>query len=654
MHRLPLFLISLFCITSLFSQDVENYDYQLEITPSYSDSIKAGEDNSVVLKYKYSYEYIFKDGELALYVLLHKKIRVFTDEGVEANNKVYIPLGGRDRLMSYEARVVTPEGKVTALGTDAIKEGTDDESGYTYKYFAFEGIEKGVDLEYYYLIKRENLSYTGRAFYLQQDDADRHDVDFSVISPSNLLFKFKSYNGLPEMVQDSLQTEKNVFNLHIDYLPKFHEQKNAFDRANMQYLMFKLDKNIASNKSGVVSYGNVSQAIYDGTHLIEDNKEKKMISKFVKKMEIDRTSTETMIRSVENAIKTKFSHVENSNPALANIAFMMEHSAYNSEGAAKLFCTVLDELDIKHVTVITCDRTELPFDKDFEAYSFLDEYILYFPSLDMYLEPANFQYRLGYVSPGYMNTYGLFIKAVKVGDFVTGTGKVKWIEPLTSDKTYSHIYAKVNFNKDFEEPVYEYRTESFGFYAYYQSFYDVVKEQEKKDEFTRSALENIDEEGEIKDLKVENEGGNNFGLKPYVVTGNIVTDKFLEVGGKKYLFKVGEMIGPQMEMYQEEERVLPVQNSYNRSYHREITFNIPEGYKIVNLDDLNMKVQHETDGKVDMSFVSTYKQTGNSITVTVDESYDRIELPKEEYEAFQKVINAAADFNKIVLIYEPI
>jgi hypothetical protein len=143
-------------------------------------------------------------------------------------------------------------------------------------------------------------------------------------------------------------------------------------------------------------------------------------------------------------------------------------------------------------------------------------------------------------------------------------------------------------------------------------------------------------------------------VKPLVISANVNTDKFLEVAGMKYLFKVGELIGPQMELYQEEKRELPVQSDYNRAYHRELTFNIPEGYKIVNLEDINMDVTHKTKDKVDLAFVSTFKQEGNTIKVTIDEFYELMDMPKEEYESYQAVVNAAADFNKIVLIYEPI
>jgi hypothetical protein len=655
MRKIFLLITSLVISQLLFSQSgIQNDNYKLEESPKYNASVDVGEDNSIILKYNYSIEYVFEDGYLNGYILKHKKIRVLTDKGIEQNNKIYIGVGSDDVIVKQEARVISPSGEVTSLGDDAIKEGVDEESNYKYKYFAFEGIEKGYDLEYYYLVRRQSYSYRGRAVYLQDETTDKYDVDFTVIAPSNLEFKFKTFNALPEMARDTTNDEKNVYSVHVDTLNKFNAQKSAFEGANMQYVLFKLDKDASSGKSGFVSYGAVSQNIYDNYHVLAEKSDKKKISKLIKKMEVDRTSTESMIRSVENYLKTNFTVIESSSPLLSDVSVMLSNSAYNEKGATTLFCVIYDQLKVKHELVITCDRTDTPFDEKFEAYNFLDRSFLYFPEVGKYIEPVDNSYRLGYISPECMNTYGLFIKSVEVGDFVTGVGRIKRIKPLASDRTTSNLYTSVEFDTEFDSPTYEIRKESFGYYAYLQSYYDFVKEEDKREELTKSSIEYIDQEGDIEDLKVANEGGNNFGVKPLIISANVETDKFLEIAGTKYLFKVGELIGPQMELYQEEKRELPVQSDYNRAYHRELTFNIPQGYKIANLEDINMNITHQTDGDIDLAFISTFKQEGSTIKITIDEYYDLMDMPKEDYESYQDVVNAAADFNKIVLIYEPI
>ncbi len=43
---------------------------------------------------------------------------------------------------------------------------------------------------------------------------------------------------------------------------------------------------------------------------------------------------------------------------------------------------------------------------------------------------------------------------------------------------------------------------------------------------------------------------------------------------------------------------------------------------------------------------------GNLLTITIDEFYKEVLQPIDIYEPFQKVINAAADFNKVTLLLE--
>jgi hypothetical protein len=112
------------------------------------------------------------------------------------------------------------------------------------------------------------------------------------------------------------------------------------------------------------------------------------------------------------------------------------------------------------------------------------------------------------------------------------------------------------------------------------------------------------------------------------------------------------LIGEQAELYQEEERKNPVENTYNHEYAREITFTIPEGYVCKNLDDLNMEVIPFKDGKDGAGFVSTYSVDDNKVTVVVNEYYTQMEFPVEAYPEYREVINAAADFNKITLVLE--
>ena len=116
---------------------------------------------------------------------------------------------------------------------------------------------------------------------------------------------------------------------------------------------------------------------------------------------------------------------------------------------------------------------------------------------------------------------------------------------------------------------------------------------------------------------------------------------------------MGELIGKQTEMYQEKKRKLPLDSEFQREYARTITINIPEGYQIANLEDIHLDESYSEDDESLMAFKSNYELKGDQLIITADEHYKTNHLPVEKFENYRRVINSAADFNKVVLVLEP-
>jgi hypothetical protein len=111
-------------------------------------------------------------------------------------------------------------------------------------------------------------------------------------------------------------------------------------------------------------------------------------------------------------------------------------------------------------------------------------------------------------------------------------------------------------------------------------------------------------------------------------------------------------IGPQVEMYQEKPRQEPVEMDFPHIEERHIQFVIPAGYTISNPNDLNISQTYMENGQLTMGFVSDYVVKGNILSVHIMEQYRRTTYPLTQFQQFQKIINASADFNKVVLVLE--
>ena len=193
-----------------------------------------------------------------------------------------------------------------------------------------------------------------------------------------------------------------------------------------------------------------------------------------------------------------------------------------------------------------------------------------------------------------------------------------------------------------------------GYYAmYFQPFIHLVKD-EAKTELIEGFAKNINDDVEITEKELVNGDPELFGIKPIQFLLSFNSEAFIEKAGKKYLFKVGDLIGKQMQMYQEKERILPVENEFTRSYYRTINIKIPEGYKVANLNDINIKNTFNKEGNELLIFHSHYKLNGNLLVITADEHYRKNIIETSNYEDYRTVINSAADFNKLTLVFEPI
>lgn len=651
-HLLLLFI--LFAVPAIVKAQTPKYiNYDWENSPKlHTLSSKEATFDELVLKEKQSVEFIFEgENELVEYKLFHKITRVNSNTAIENNNKIYIPayLGGQ--FIMHKARVISPKGKVVTLSEKDIKQA--EEKDVIYRFFALEGLETGSEIEHIYLLKRAPR-YTGiketfqSAFY-------KKNIEFEIISPSNLHFLSKSYNGFPELQKDTTTTDKNILYAKLDSLPLLKEEKQSSYLTNLQSIIYKIGSNSINNNNDIITYGNISENIYKNLMAPSESGEQKKLKKLIDQIDLKSAGNEEeRIKNIEFYVKSNIAVIDNNAKGLDDINIILDKKTANKEGIVKLFAAIFNQLKIDYQIVLTCNRSQLKFDREFQAYLFLTDYLIYLPATKMYMEPANRFTCLGFANPNFTHNYGLFIKEVNLGSYVTGIGKVGFIEALPYDKTYHNLDIDITFDEDVVNPEITIVNNFGGYFAqYFQPYYSFYSEDEKV-KMNTMLMENYFPELKSSDISIENAGQEYFGRKPFIVKSTIKDENIVQKAGDKYLFKIGEVIGQQMEMYQEEERKTEVENDFNRLYHRTITMKLPEGYKIANPSILNMDIFQEGDGERVTTFTSKYSLTGNTCVIDINEYYKKINFSKSEFESFRKVVNAAADFNKLTIILEKI
>jgi hypothetical protein len=650
-----IFIAFLFITTIASAQpEVKYLDYDWDSIPKLH-QLTAEEAllNEVIVKDKRAVELAYENKLMKQYQLTHKIVVVNSDEAIERNNRIYIPLAGSNSILKQKARVINKNGKIKELDESNIKEAYDEEVDATYKYFALEGVEKGSEIEHFYLLKMDpRLSGSTQTF---QSEVPRKNVSFELICPSFLVFKTKSFNGFPEMkeAKDALEG-RTYLKAELDNLPKIEGEKFAAFDPHKARVMYKISGNKLTMSEHLFSYNDAAQSIYASIYTDTEKSELKKIAKLVKDIPVtEGAPLAQRVHEIEHYLKTNFGVIDASGmDKLSNINEIMTNMVTNETGMIKLFAHVFNALNIKHQLVLTTNRFETKFDEEFESYNFLSEYLIYLPENKSFIAPTSVLGRGDYIPPAWFSNYGLFIWGVQMGDQVTADSRVSYIPSLPSNRTTDSMKVHVDFDEELTQQI-KFSKSITGYYAQnFQPYYDFITEEDAK-LLTASLAQFLTEDKDnIKRLEIKNEGTENFGKKPFYFEGELESEDYVEKAGKKYMFKLGELIGPQTELYQEEERKFDVENGFNRHYHRNLSFTIPKGYQVNNLETINMDVfKEDGDGERTMAFTSTYKVEGNMVTVFCDEYYKNIIYPVDQFEDFRKVINAAADFNKITLFF---
>lgn len=626
----------------------ENYDWEA-VPKKYELSADELQEDEVIVFEKRSIQLMERNEQFVQMQLLHNIKLLNTDKAIEENNKFYISTGAESDVIVQKARVIKPDGKIIELKQADIKESKDENGNVEYRYFAFDGIEKGSYIEYLHYVQ-QLPNFTGASLVVQ-NEIDKKVVDVDILYPKHLEYLIYPMNGMKEFQKDSTQILFTRMACTITDLPGLEDEEWSAYGAALQKCYYKLNKNLDNNTGNFYTYTNVTKIIHTNMYEPPSKKAKKLMASFIKDACPDsKAPLEQRVRDLENKMKSTISVTDGGFEGSFDIEAILTNKITDQEGLTKLFLQLLREMGVAHELVMTSDRTENPFMTEFEGYNFLNESMVYINELDKYWSPG-FISRLGFPPYGYTNTKGLFIKEVTINDLTTGIGKVKQINGTKGEQSVDEINTVVTFESDMSDCNVELERIATGYKAEFpQVVFDFVDEERKK-EFRDDFLQYVDEDAKLENVTFENDNTAAMGVKPLIGRATMKGTSFIEKAGDKTLLKVGMLIGPQAEMYHKGERKLPVETAYTRQYKRKIVINIPEGQTIKNPEEVVFNIKPDEANNT-AGFVSSYEIKGNQLIITIFEYYNTVSYPASQYYIYEKVMNAAADFNKVVLVFD--
>lgn len=611
---------------------------------------KLNDESAVIILDKRRIEYIDEKEEMAVYKTLHRIVHINDDKGIEAFNRVYLPVANSEDILDIRARTILPNGKIIEVSRENIKD-LKEEDDQVYKIFAMEGLEKGAEVEFYYTYKR-NTGFFGTE--VVQGRTPVMEAIVELVSPKRLVFEMKGFNSDNKPVVET-KDEKRWLSVTEKDIAGAEKEKYASEDGNLKRFEFKLAYNTArATNDRLFSWDELAKRIHRNYTTVTD-KETKKVDGLVDDMKVEKLATALeKVVAVENYIKTNFTAREDIDGDDAeNLERIIKTKLASELGIVRLYAAIFRKLGIEHEFVLATSRDDNTIEKNFENWNNCDNSVIYFPTLKKYMAPTEAEYRFPWIDPMWGNANAFYCRSTTIGNYTTAFGEVKNLPLEDYSKSASNTDATVELNKTADTLLVNISQIYSGYAAsVYKAIFTFSSDEYKK-EITKEMIKFGTKSENVVSSKMENQDFESYHQnKPFILSATVKASELVERAGNKTIVKIGDIIGPQAEMYEEKPRQFPITVDFPHVLERNITFIIPDGYIVKNPDDLKINVTYTDGGQVTMGFVSDYKIEGNKLKIHIMEEYRRTYYPLAQYEIFKKIINAAADFNKVVLVLE--
>ena len=570
------------------------------------------------------------------------KINKITDE---SNNEILISKINVSEIIDIKSKVINNDS-IKTYGFNQMKEMINTStSTENYNYYKIPGINEQDIVEIIYTVKKD-FNFNGNKII---------EESYPILSSKFILIEndFKSnikiYNSYSSSVIDTLFDGKKSKLINFKNLDATSDEQYSTPIANKIKVAYQCYEN-RDDISQTEYWNNLVQNVRELFFPISINPIADELFNELKSKKISIPFNEISVaNAIDEYVKDNFTISDDENSKLNDIEYILKNKISNDFSIIQVYSNLLKAAKIDYEVAISCNRYFLKFDPELFDPNQLREFIIYLPNSEKYISPNRIEYRVSEAPDDLIGNYGVFIDSNLDYYF-------SQITP--SDESFSQIKKKIEvfIPKNLKKLKIKENRSFSGYWAIMNRNYVSFSENEETDflvdYFTISGLNNK----KVTNYAIDNfEISDNANNTPLTIKSTISTNDLVEQKNGLIYLNIGKVIGLQSNLFNADKRINEIEINFPNSYEYLIEVNIPKGYRIYDISELNkLKEYISVDGNISAKFNSSVSQSQDKLYINVNELYKELKYEKSRYQEFRQVINAAASFYESSIVLEKI
>ena len=624
-----------------YSQSYLNIDWDSDKTISFpSDNDLYGIFNNHYVEY---FKSKFTE-EVYVYETRHTKTKINRINN-PLDNEIIISKINVSEIVDVRAKIINQDTIISYSFEEMKKMINSNDSDENYNNYILPNLDEGDIVEIMYTVKKD-FNFNGNKII-----EESYPILLSefILIENNFKSNIKIYNSNNSFVSDIIFDGKKSKQIIFNNLNATANEQYSTPIANKIKISYQCYEN-RDDVSQIEYWGNLVQNVSELFFPKTINEKTKEILKEIKNGYVKIPWNELKIaNAIDEYIKNNFVISDEDDPKLNDIEYILNNKISNDFSIIQVYSSLFKEANIEYEVAISCNRYFLKFDPELFDPNQLREFLIFLPNQEKYISPNRIEYRVSEAPEDLLGNYGIFID--KDLDYY-------FSEITLFDQDFSQIKKniEVNISRNLNKIKIDESRLFSGYWAITNRNYIYLSENEKTDFlidfFTINGLDNKKvSKYNIKNFDISH---NTFNT-PLEITSTISTSDLIEEKEGLTYLKIGKVIGLQSNLFEEKERINPIEINFPNSYTYNIKVNIPRGYKIVDFRELNKSKEYiSVDGNSTAKFLSKATVNGNVLNINIIEYYKKLRYNKKRYQEFREVINAAAKFYESSLLIEKI